>query len=104
METIKHYGGINMKHITIENAYKKGGNNLKRFTEAAEYITEHYVGETPGHPLTTEDRNVIMECMAVDFATGAELIKGKYLLIGLLTGVIGTVIVVGVKNRIKKKS
>jgi ElaB/YqjD/DUF883 family membrane-anchored ribosome-binding protein len=76
-----------MKNDAFEMAYKQGGRAMKKFTKAATYLTEKYVSECPDHPLTKEARNTIMECMAVDMATGANLVKNEYLAIGIAVGV-----------------
>ncbi|MDR1549074.1 MAG: hypothetical protein LBT06_10865 [Hungatella sp.] len=92
-----------MNDKTFEKAYKQGGDNMNKFTKAATYITEHYIGELPNHPLTTEDRNTIMECMAADMAAGAELVKCKYLIIGALIGASGLYLATKVIKKFTKK-
>ena len=75
-----------MNIAKIETARKNA--NVKQFKKAADYITQKYVSDpTNGPALDAEARAVISEVTAEDMATGAKLVKGKYILIGVLIGV-----------------
>ncbi len=95
-----------MNITKIEAALKRA--NIENFREAADYVTKTRVSDPlHGPALTVEDRKVISECMANDMATGAELTKYKYMLIGgatVLVICIATFITVKVLKKRKKEA
>ena len=91
-----------MTETQIKAAYEHS--NPEAFKKAAEYIVKHYVSSPKNGPeLTEEARSVIAVTTAEDMATGARLVRGKYILIGVVIGVLATTLVVIVANESKKE-
>ena len=91
-----------MNSAQIEKAYKNG--NPNHFKVAAEYITKHYVSSPKNGPeLNAHDKSVISTIIAEDIATGAMLVKGKYLLTGSLMGAALVMAMGMIVNEFKKK-
>jgi len=93
-----------MNNKRIEKLYVDGYENRKVFRPISDYINENYVTDPlNGDKLTKEDRDVISDCSAIDMAIGSESTKVKYLIIGSLIGIAGTVILLQIKKKFKKK-
>ena len=91
-----------MNSAQIEKAYKNG--NPNHFKVAADYITKHYVSSPKNGPeLNAHDKSVISAITAKDMATGAKLVKGKYLLAGSLMGAALVIALGMIVNEFKKK-
>ena len=91
-----------MNSAQIEKAYKNG--NPNHFKVAADYITKHYVSSPKNGPeLNAHDKSVISTIIAEDMATGAKLVKGKYLLTGSLMGAALVMAMGMIVNEFKKK-
>ena len=91
-----------MTNAKIEAAYQNS--NPDKFKEAAKYVVKHYVSSPKNGPeLTEEARSVIAAVTAEDMATGARLVRGKYILIGAVIGVLVTTLVAIATNESKKE-
>ena len=91
-----------MNGSQIEKAYKNG--NPDHFKVAADYITKHYVSSPKNGPeLNEQTKSVISAVTAKDMATGAKLVKGKYVLLGFLMGVALVTATGMIVNEFKKK-
>ena len=91
-----------MTNAKIEAAYQNS--NPDKFKEAAKYVVKHYVSSPKNGPeLTEEACSVIAAVTAEDMATGARLVRGKYILIGVVIGVLVTTLVVITANESKKE-
>ena len=87
-----------MTNSKIEAAYKNS--NPEQFKKAATYIVEHYVSSSKNGPELDESaRAVIAAVTAEDMATGARLVRGKYILVGVVIGVAITTLVVMSKKK-----
>ena len=91
-----------MTNSKIEAAYQNS--NPEAFKVAADYITKHYVSSPKNGPeLNAHDKSVISAITAKDMATGAKLVKGKYLLAGSLMGAALVIALGMIVNEFKKK-
>lgn len=91
-----------MTNAKIEAAYQNS--NPDKFKEAAKYVVKHYVSSPKNGPeLTEEARSVIAAVTAEDMATGARLVRGKYILTGIIIGVVVTTAIVLVIKQSKKE-
>lgn len=91
-----------MTNAKIEAAYQNS--NPDKFKEAAKYVVKHYVSSPKNGPeLTEEARSVIAAVTAEDMATGARLVRGKYILTGIIIGVVVTTVIVSVIKQSKKE-
>ena len=91
-----------MTNSKIEAAYQNS--NPETFKKAASYIVKHHVSSPKNGPeLTEAARAVIAEITAEDMATGAKLVKGKYLLAGSLMGAALVIAMGMIVNEFKKK-
>ena len=91
-----------MTNAKIESAYQNS--NPDKFKEAAKYVVKHYVSSPKNGPeLTEEARSVIAAVTAEDMATGARLVRGKYILTGIIIGVVVTTVIVSVIKQSKKE-
>lgn len=86
----------------IEQIYKVSESKFKNFKPVSDYIVEHYVDDLPGTPLSVGDRDVISMCSAIDMRIGAELVKRKYIVLGVVVGVVATIAVVKIIEHVKK--
>ena len=90
------------ENARIERIYLNGYENRNKFRPISDYINEKYVTPTPDKELSQEAREVISDCSAVDMAMGAESVKSKYLIIGSLIGIAGTIVLLQIKKKFKK--
>ena len=91
-----------MTETQIKAAYEHS--NPEAFKKAAEYIVKHYVSSPKNGPELDESaRAVIASVTAEDMATGARLVRGRYVLTGLIIGVVVTTTVVVVMKHSKKE-
>lgn len=91
-----------MTNAKIEEAYKHS--NPEQFKKAAAYIVKHYVSSPKNGPELDESaRAVIATVTAEDMATGARLVRGKYILTGIIIGVVVTTVIVSVIKQSKKE-
>ena len=91
-----------MTNAKIEAAYQNS--NPDKFKEAAKYVVKHYVSSPKNGPeLTEEARSVIAAVTAEDMATGARLVRGKYILIGVVIGAVVAMAIVTIANHTLKE-
>lgn len=91
-----------MTNSKIEAAYQHS--NPEAFKKAAAYIVKHYVSSPKNGPELDESaRAVIAAVTAEDMATGARLVRGKYILMGVVIGVAVTAVIVTVINQSNKE-
>lgn len=105
-----------MNGAQIEKAYKNG--NPDHFKVAADYITKYCDNDVLATEavfnarkadfiareiLNEQNKSVISAVTAEDMATGAELVKGKYVLLGFLMGVALVTATGMIVNEFKKK-
>ena len=93
-----------MKENTrIEKIYKNGYDKRKDFRPISDYINEKYVTPASGKELTNEAREVISDCSAIDMGIGSESTKNKYMIIGSVIGIVGTIIILQIRKKFKKR-
>ena len=91
-----------MTNSKIEAAYQHS--NPEEFKKAANYIVEHYVSSPKNGPELDESaRSVISAVSAEDMAIGARLVRGKYILIGVVIGALATTLVAIATNESEKE-
>ena len=91
-----------MTNSKIEAAYQHS--NPEAFKKAAKYIVKHHVFSPKNGPELDESaRSVIAAVTAEDMATGARLVRGKYISIGVAIGALVTTLVVIATNESKKE-
>lgn len=92
-----------MKDSRIDKLYNNDiDEKAKEFRPMSDYIVNKYVTSVEGKKLTQEARMNISFISSVDMAMGAELVKSKYLIIGSLIGIAGTIVLLQIKNKFKK--
>lgn len=91
-----------MTNSKIEAAYQHS--NPEAFKKAAAYIVKHYVSSPKNGPELNESaRAVIAAVTAEDMATGARLVRGKYILTGVVIGVVATTVIITIATHTLKE-
>ena len=73
--------------------YKKGNLNGEKFMDFSKWIVKNHVTSLPGRaPLTANDLADIAEVLAMDMATGSQLTKNRYIMTGVIIGVVAGVL------------
>lgn len=91
-----------MTNSKIEAAYQYS--NPEAFKKAAKYIVKHYVSSPKNGPELDESaRAVIAAVTAEDMATGARLVRGKYILTGVVIGVVVTTVIITIATHTLKE-
>lgn len=94
-----------MKNSKFEKAYLNGYSNKGDLMKIATYIGNNYITSSDqGEKPSKEALDSIIESMAIDMSTGAEITKNGYLLKGALLGIVGTIIALQIKKRLKRKA
>jgi len=93
-----------MNNARIDKLYNNNiDEKAKDFRPMSDYIVNKYVKSVEGKELTQEARENISFISSVDMAMGSESTKVKYLIIGSLIGIAGTVTLLQIKKKFKKK-
>lgn len=80
--------------------YKKGNLNGEKFMDFSKWIVKNHVTSLPGKtPLTANDLADIAEVLAMDMATGSQLTKNRYIMTGVIIGVVAGVLY---SNKLRK--
>ena len=91
-----------MTETQIKAAYEHS--NPEAFKKAAEYIVKHYVSSPKNGPELDESaRAVIASVTAEDMATGARLVRNKYVLTGVVIGVVATTVIITIATHTLKE-
>ena len=91
-----------MTNSKIEAAYQHS--NPEAFKKAAKYIVKHHVSSPKNGPeLDESDRSGIAAVTAEDMATVARLVRGKYILIGVVIGALATTVMITIATHTLKE-
>lgn len=90
-----------MRDAYLDNILKKGYENRDKFSKLARYVVKHDVTPLAGDTLSLTARRRIAEAMSIDMSVGAELVKNKYIVTGMIIGSIITIVVMNSKKEIE---
>lgn len=77
---------------------------LRILEGVSDQMVKQYVTSIAGQiPLSDAARATISEVSSIDMAVGSKLMRNKYILTGVLIGVVATVVVISVAKVIKKR-
>ena len=88
--------------MKIEKLYEASMKNAEKFKEMADLVVQTYCTDIEGAALSPESAEGIAKASAVDMAIGAEVVKPKYVIAGVVIGVVTTVATIAIVKKIRK--